>query len=221
MARSLSLIGSVMALLLVLFLVFGGSFEGWTAAALSAGIPPPILAFLIFILLAADIFLPVPSTLLAVAAGAAFGPVFGTAIVAAGLTAGAAIGFFLARRLGAPFCRKLIGEKEFERLSSLLNRYGPVLLVVLRPIPILAETSVLAAGAAGAGAKRALIAIIMTNLGISVAYTILGAWASDGEAFLVVLAASILVPGLGWTAARLLMRRDRGMDRKRASARAP
>lgn len=213
MARGFSLVFSIIILLLVLFLVFGGFFEGWTVEALSGEISPLALALLIFILLAADIFLPIPATLLAVTAGAAFGTVFGATIVAAGLTAGASLGLFLAQSLGAPFCQRLLGEKQFERLTLLLDRYGPVLLVVLRPVPILAETSVFAAGAAGAGIKRALVPITLANLGIALAYAALGAWASSSEAFLIVLAASILVPGLAWAAAQLLMRHFRNAAR--------
>lgn len=216
MARSLSLLFSMMAFLLLLFLLFGGAAESWTADTLSSGVPPLALAVLIFVLLAADILLPIPASLLAVAAGAAFGTVVGAAIVAAGLSAGAITGFFLAQSLGAPFCRKLLGNAEFERVSRLLDRYGPLLLVVLRPVPILAETSVLAAGAARVSPKRALAAVTLANLGIALGYAALGAWAINSGASAVVIAASMLIPALAWIAAKLLIR-SRGTKGRRSA----
>ena len=113
MARSIFLLLSVMAFLLLLFFLFGGALEGWTADTLSSGAPPFALAVLIFVLLASDILLPVPASLLAVAAGAAFGVVLGVAIVAAGLSAGAIIGFSWRRASARPSV-----ESCWARLSS-------------------------------------------------------------------------------------------------------
>ena len=216
MARSLSLLFSMMAVLLLLFFLFGGALENWTADTLSSGVPPLALGVLIFVLLAADILLPIPASLLAVAAGAAFGTVAGAAIVAAGLSAGAIIGFFLAQSLGAPFCRKLLSEAEFERVSRLLDCYGPVLLVVLRPVPIFAETSVLAAGTASVSPRRVLAAVTLANVGIAVGYTALGAWAMNSGSAAVVIAASMLIPAFAWIAAKLLIR-TRGTENRRSA----
>lgn len=79
---------------------------------------------------------PLPSWPVTVAAGALYGPWAGTLYSLVGGTAGAAINFWLARRVGQPLVRRTLGERWVERAG----RLGPVHFLVLslfgRLIPI-------------------------------------------------------------------------------------
>ena len=191
------------------FLLFGDAFEVWVADLLAQPATPIAVATAIFALLTVDILLPVPSSIVATVAGASLGPIVGALVIAAGLSAGCAVGFLLARRFGPPFCRAAVPAAEFTRLQALFARFGPLLLVLCRPVPVLAEASVLAAGAVGARAGPALLAMSLANLGIGATYATLGSLATDRVSFLAALAASCLVPTAGWAVTRRLRRPSR------------
>src|ERR1700752_3185157 len=64
--------------------------------------PPGYVAAAVVALLATDVFLPIPSSLVSTLAGWQLGALGGTAASWIGMTLGAAIGFAVARRFGQP-----------------------------------------------------------------------------------------------------------------------
>ena len=73
-------------------------------------------------------------------------------------------------------------------------------------MPVLAEASVLFAGACGVSLGSMLLTTALSNAGISLAYAVLGAVAGGSGSFLAVFAAAVVVPAL----AMGLMRWRRG-----------
>lgn len=161
------------------FLIWGEPLSAWMVVLVEAAPSRVVAALVIFALLAADIALPVPSSIVIVLAGAILGPVEGAIAAACGLTAGALAGFVAAREFGATHVRRWIGEREFVAISALLQRHNGLVLTLLRPVPVLSETSVLIAGAMGLPIGKTLLFVVLANAGVCTFYAVLGAAADD------------------------------------------
>jgi uncharacterized membrane protein YdjX (TVP38/TMEM64 family) len=192
----------VLCFILVPFALFEEPITAWARAQLSRP-PTLLLALLVGSLLASDVLLPVPSSLVGTASGALFGWAGGAAIAWAGMTIGCVGGFWLGRSAGRAGLRRFMGEREVSRAEALADRFGAAALVVSRPVPVLAEASVLFAGACGLPFATMLSLTALSNAGISLAYGILGAVAGGSGSFLAVFAAAVIVPALALGVARL------------------
>ncbi|MEZ5354289.1 MAG: VTT domain-containing protein [Bryobacteraceae bacterium] len=160
--------------------------RAWTAVVLAA-------------VLALDIVLPVPSSIVSTAAGTLLGFPLGAAASLAGMTAGCALGYGLGLRAPA---HRLVSMAELERLRAAQHRWGDWMLAIFRPVPVLAEASVLFAGMTRAPFARFLLLTALANLGISVIYAAAGAWAPGAGSFVYALAAALVLPGVAMWALR-------------------
>jgi len=185
----------LLAIILVPFFMFGSKIEAWTAEMMkSSPAARPAAALLMAALLASDILLPVPSSLASTACGYFAGIINGTLLSFAGMTLSSIAGYWLGRKPGAFAFNRSLGEKEIQKLQRLNNLYGFWLLVIARPVPVLAEASVFFAGLSGMRFRPFLVIISLSNLGISAAYAKLGSIASDMNTFLLAFGASMLLP---------------------------
>lgn len=91
------------------------------------------------VLVSARPFVFFPSTLLFIAGGLAFGPVWGTVLAAMGGTIAAVVTFLLARALGREFVQKQIPE-SVRRLQG--ERWGAGLVFFLNLVPLVPLTAV-------------------------------------------------------------------------------
>lgn len=207
-AGKIAALGLVMLALVVLpFVLFGEPLDR-LARSLIADPSSRLMAGLAGgLLLAADIVLPVPSTIVISGLGALLGLVGATAIAAAGLTLGCAAGYWLGRRLGHDFAERAMGAADFAFLSARLDRYGVLILAICRPVPILAEASVIAAGVAGLSAGKVLIVTTLANIGFAAVYAALGAAADTGAGLVAAVVASMGLPLAGLLAAKAWKRR--------------
>lgn len=200
-----------MLIVVASFLVAGAVVEDWLIALLAEPQGRLALGAIIFLLLAGDIVLPVPSSVAATAAGAALGPLGGTLVAGGGLAAGALAGLIGARWLGRERVAAALGSAEFVRLQSMLGRLGPLAVLLCRPVPVLAETSVLVAGACGATTRAMALPIGVGSLATGGVYAVLGSVAHDRASLALVLLASCLVPAAGWLLFRPKDRPRRGL----------
>ena len=88
-------------------------------------------------------------------------------------------------------------------MTRAAERYGDWVIIVLRPVPVLAEASLVFAGMAGMGGRRFAMLTSCANLGVSAAYAGVGAYAVNAESFLLAFAGSIAVPLAAMGLARL------------------
>lgn len=162
----------VALLLLVPFATVAG-LGGWERAPdLPGGVA--LGATIVIGLLAADVVLPVPSSAVLIAAGAALGPVNGAVAGTLGLVAGATFGY----ALGARFGREPTGP-DAERARRLLERWGPTALVLTRPVPLLAESTAVVAGSARMDLRRFLLAVVAGAVPTCVGLTLAGDAGAD------------------------------------------
>ncbi len=203
-ARWLLLGALLFAAILIPFFLFEDRINAAAAALLGAEHGRAAVAAGIVALLASDVVLPVPSSVVSTAAGALLGLSAGAAATWAGMTLGCLGGYLLGRSAGGAAIRKLLGPAEEARMAEAARRHGPWLLAVFRAVPVLAEASVISCGASRMPLRRFMPVIALSNLGVAMAYGVVGALAAEAASFLVVVAASILVPALGLLVARLL-----------------
>ena len=196
------LIGLMFALILIPFIIFERQFEAlgtWLAEGHASGW---VSASIIGALLALDVFLPVPSSIVSTGAGVLLGFWRGAAVIWIGMTIGCAIGYaFGAKAAGA--ARRLVGEDGLARANHIMERHGNWALVVSRPIPVLAESSVVFAGLARSPIRPFVWMTTLSNLGIALAYAAVGAFSMEMQSFLLTFAAALALPGVALLAGKL------------------
>lgn len=198
---------ALLAAILVPFALAGEWMDAWSVARLQAlAERPAAVAALVVGLLAGDVLLPVPSSIVATLSGAALGVLGGTLATFAGMTAGCLVAYALGRTAGAGAVTRMVGDTEVVRLRVLAGRHGAWSLALTRAVPVLAEASTLLAGAAAMPLGRFLAVTSAANLGIAAVYAAVGAHAADVRSFLLALAAAVGVPLAGWLLVRLLPR---------------
>ncbi|HEY6561496.1 MAG TPA: VTT domain-containing protein [Polyangiaceae bacterium] len=156
-------------------------------------------------LLAADVLLPVPSSVIGALLGARLGFAAGFAFALAGLCAGAGIGYALGRLLPLRFSRSK-GDA-----SGAGSRTAPALLLIVlsRPVPVLAEAIAITAGVTRVPLPTVALGVVLGN----VLYA--AALAGNGAALLPDhlagpgLVLPMLLPVISWLAWRWATRRRR------------
>ncbi|GBF04619.1 hypothetical protein DAERI_020216 [Deinococcus aerius] len=157
-------------------------------------------------LLATDVLLPVPSSVVMLAHGALYGAPLGTLLSLVGSVGATLLGFALGRR-GGPLLERLVPPGARTRSEALLRRWGPLALVVTRPVPLLAETVAVLAGASPLRWRQVIPAATLGALPSAFLYAWAGATASGlGTAWVVGAVAATAVAF--WLVGRWLEQRS-------------
>lgn len=192
--RSFKVIAIVLLIPALPFLLFGSQMDAWAAAWRASPPAKPVVAGVIISLLATDIFLPIPSSVINTLAGYELGVLAGTVACWLGMSIGAILGFALAKRWGQPFALWLTKESDLARMRWLSERYGPGVLILTRGVPILAEASVLLMGIHDLSWRRFLLPVLLSNLALAFAYAKFGEFAEHNEWLPLAICASIAIP---------------------------
>jgi uncharacterized membrane protein YdjX (TVP38/TMEM64 family) len=148
-------------------------------------------------LLIADVVLPVPSSIVMVAHGALFGVLWGTTLSLVGSVGAAVFGFAIGRR-GGKLLERAVTPAERERASSILERWGTLAIIVTRPVPLLAETVAIMAGASSMSWRAIILASIAGSLPMALLYALTGAAVADLQNTALMFGVVLLVAGLFW-----------------------
>lgn len=154
-------------------------------------------------LLIADVLLPVPSSLVMIAHGALFGVAVGTLLSLIGSVGAALTGFALGRR-GGKWLEKGITPEERERVERMLERWGALAIVLTRPVPLLAETTAIMAGASAMSWQRLLAASFAGSLPPSLLYALTGSVAASFQNATLMFCFIMLVSAIFWMISRKL-----------------
>lgn len=205
MKRYLLIMASMIAFFLMLFFVVEAlgvpllvdptpwmQHGGVLAAALGVG------------LLIADVLLPVPSSLVMVAHGALFGVWTGTFLSLLGSVGAALFGFAIGRR-GGKLLERVVSPVERNRADQILARWGALAIVVTRPIPLLAETVAIMAGASPSLSwGQMALAALVGSLPPALLYALTGAAVANFQSTALMFGVVLLVTGSFWLTGRLL-----------------
>jgi len=157
-------------------------------------------------LLIADVLLPVPSSLVMVAHGALFGVAVGTLLSLLGSVGATWFGFAIGRR-GGKFLERVATPAERARADRLLVRWGALAVVVTRPLPLLAETVSIMAGASPISWTSVTLASLAGSLPSALLYALTGAAVANFQSTAMVFGVVLVVAGLFWLIGRLLIAR--------------
>ncbi len=193
---------AIFALILVPFFLFEDQITAFAQQLAGGGASRWYVALGMGALLAFDVVLPVPSSLTSAATGALLGFWQGMAVIWAGMTASCAFGYYLGAR-GAGFARRFVGDAGLARAEQLAARYGDFGFVICRPVPVLAEASVIFAGLVRAPMGRFMVMVGWSNLGIAAGYAAVGAFSMRADSFLIAFAGALVLPAIAWGIARL------------------
>jgi uncharacterized membrane protein YdjX (TVP38/TMEM64 family) len=136
-----------------------------------------------------------------VAHGALFGVVLGTLLSLLGSTGAAVFGFWIGRH-GGKLLERLVTAEERARANRLLERWGILAIIVTRPIPLLAETVAIMAGASPLGWGRTILAALAGSLPPALLYALTGASAGRFQNTALMFLFVLLITGIFWLVGR-------------------
>ena len=194
--------------LLAPFLLFGDRFDAFAAALVDGGAYRATAVGAIALMLVLDVMLPVPSSLVSTAAGALLGFSAGTLLIWASMTIGCALAW-VAGRISVGAAARLVGEDSLRRAAQGWERYRWWALLVCRPVPVLAEASVVFSGVVRAPVSGVIGITGLANAGLAAAYAAVGSAGAQQASFLLVFAGAVGLPGV----ALLLWRHFAGTTR--------
>lgn len=155
-------------------------------------------ALTVVILLAADVFLPVPSSLIMILSGAVFGVLWGSIFSLAGSVGGEWLGFELVRRYGRRISSRILTGNDIERVHDLFAYHGAAAVLITRALPIVMETISMVAGLSGMKRKTFLLASLAGTAPIVVVYAYAGAVSRRTGSLVPAIVMIIAVTGAGW-----------------------
>ncbi|WP_046220186.1 3-dehydroquinate synthase [Photobacterium halotolerans] len=202
---------SVMALITISFLLFEQDAMGWVSSAISQlsgshGSGLFLLFLFVVVILAFDIVLPVPSSVVAMFAVTALGPLPGAASVWLGLTLGCCVGYWLGDCSEKWMGTRWLSVKERQKARQLADKMGGGALIMMRGVPVLAETSVIAAGMLGYPFAKFLLFTSLANGWLAGAFAYVSLYSAESDPFFLVVAGSVLIPVIGWLLHRFWQR---------------
>jgi uncharacterized membrane protein YdjX (TVP38/TMEM64 family) len=155
-------------------------------------------AAVITALLVLDVFLPIPSSVVMVLSGAVFGVTWGALIALLGSVLGQWVGFELVRQFGRRAASRVVADEELRDVHRFFERYGPVAVIVTRPLPIVMETMSLVAGLSAMSRPVFLGAAIAGTAPIVFVYAYAGAVSRQAGSWVPAVVILVTVGGAGW-----------------------
>jgi 3-dehydroquinate synthase len=168
------------------------------------------LAGWIVALLAADVFLPVPSSVVATGAGLLLGYAAGFTAIWVGLTTGCVLGYWFGTTAGRAFVLRAVSEEGLASAERLFMQFGTFALVICRAVPVLAEVSVIFAGISRMRLRTFAAVVVTSNAGIAAAYAAIGYFALTLDSWLLALIAAMALPAVAGVLVKGLVRRSAG-----------
>jgi uncharacterized membrane protein YdjX (TVP38/TMEM64 family) len=197
-------------LVIVTFLLFG-NIEKWVEINLQSKQHQATYALLSFSILASDILLPIPSSLVMILNGKVLGVFAGTSISLLSGVLSSCIGFYLGRKAN-PLLDKLFTNKDKEISNTLFQKFGNVAITISKALPIISEAISFVSGTTAISFKTFLLYSIVGHFIVALIYACVGIFASTLSSSLI--AAIIIVAALliGWVTQ--LMIRQKSADKK-------
>lgn len=176
LAAKLSCLGLVLVVFVLMsFLLWEQNIAAFSGRLFNELTTPIVIAVVLIVLLSFDCLLPTPSSLVSAAAALYFGLSTGALVIFIGMTLGVVIGYLVgAKAATIPYIDSLFREEEIRIVNEYSSKYGLLSLSIARPIPVLAEVSVMMAGLSRVPFKRVFLFTLPANLLISITYAFLG-----------------------------------------------
>ncbi len=185
----------LLVVILIPFFLFHEYMDNWTAQILkTSGEHPFYTAVLLAFLLLSDILLPVPSSIVSIGAGFLLGFVYGTIVSFIGMTAGCLLGYALGK--GSSKTMKWLDTETRHRMERFFQRHGNWSVILARPVPVLAEASAFFAGISKMNFRAFVLISSLSNLGISLMYSVVGSYSVSVNSILLAFTGAIILPAV-------------------------
>ncbi len=156
-----------------------------TALVRDAGPAAPLVFFLLQVVQV--IVAPIPAPAVALMGGFLFGPFVGSLLSIAGVAAGSALAFWLARRFGRVAVERFVPAGAIARFDALTARRGAVGLFLAFLVPGFPDDALCFVGGLTTIPLRRLVAIaVLGRTPTVIALSLVGAGIADGDIALVV-----------------------------------
>jgi uncharacterized membrane protein YdjX (TVP38/TMEM64 family) len=152
-------------------------------------------------LLVLDVVLPVPSSIVMGVNGQLFGVAMGTMVSLFGTMAAAVVGFWIGRT-GGPLLDRIVSAEERRRADRVLKKWGPLAVIVSRPVPMLAEVMTILAGTSRMTWPVFLLSALLGSVPMCYLFSLAGEQAS----LVVMFGAVIGLAAVFWVVGRWLIR---------------
>jgi len=196
----ISFIAVIITTLILPLIFFETSFAKYGDIALKwAGENSLYVSIVVISALTLDVFLPVPNGLTNTLAGASLGWAKASFIVWLGLNSGAILGYFVGRFAGRPIAKKIVGDKDLSKAEESAKNIDTLGLILARPVPAFAELSTLAAGMINMPFKKFFYVIVITNIGVAIIFSGLGAAALSNESSTIAFFGVAILPAILYT----------------------
>tara|TARA_B100002019_G_scaffold254488_1_gene236569 strand:- start:1959 stop:2591 length:633 start_codon:yes stop_codon:yes gene_type:complete len=196
----ISFITVIITTLILPLIFFETSFVKYGEMALKwAGENSLYVSLVVISALTLDVFLPVPNGLTNTLAGISLGWAKASFVVWLGLNTGAILGYFVGRFAARPIAKKLIGDKDLAQAEESAKNIDILGLILARPVPAFAELSTLAAGMIKMPFKKFLYVIVITNIGVAIIFSGLGAAALSNESSTIAFFGVAILPAILYT----------------------
>jgi uncharacterized membrane protein YdjX (TVP38/TMEM64 family) len=166
--------GAIASLMLLAYLFVEAAAPDLPTALVSSVERRTLASFGGVVILAADCLLPVPASAVMILHGAIFGVAAGTMYSFVGAMIAAIFAFALGRLARNP-AHRVPTTESMRYAERIYRRWGLPVVIVSRPIPILAETIAIIAGTSSMGFTRFTLGTTVGLLPTCVAYALIGA----------------------------------------------
>lgn len=155
-------------------------------------------------LLAGDLILPVPGTIVISALGYIYGFLIGGLVATTGLVVAGLLGYGVGWLFGERTARRWLGARDFERGRLHFASGGGWVVAMSRALPILPEVISCTAGLVRMPFKRFVVALVCGSVPMGFLFAAIGQAGHDAPEWSLVM--SMLAPGMLWFAASRIMR---------------
>jgi uncharacterized membrane protein YdjX (TVP38/TMEM64 family) len=187
-------VGVLLAFVLLPFVFWGNPLEQRTSTLTDGDVAGALAAAAVVLMLAADIALPIPSSVVMVLSGARFGFVTAMSLSWVGLMLGCIAAYELGVRYGPRVLTRLVGREAAAAVADTTQRFGAFALMMFRAVPVLAEASVILAGASRLPRRAFLPAAAASNLVVAAVYAAAGRRSADGGSLAVAVLVTMALP---------------------------
>lgn len=146
---------------------------------------------LAILLLVADLFLPIPATIIMAALGFIYGPIVGGLLSAIGSFISGALGYWLCRLMGENAAIKILGKKEYERGKNMSSKVGGWVVALSRWLPVFPEVVACMAGLIQMPPNNFYMALASGSLPLGFVYAVIGSSGNISPGLAIVLSAGI------------------------------
>lgn len=153
-----------------------------------------------WVLLVADVFLPIPGTVVMSALGWVYGAVWGGLLAAVGSVLAGLVAYGVGRLFGERGARAILGAQDFERGRQLFRQGGGWLVCLSRAWPIFPEVVACTAGLVRMPLRRFLPPLVCGSVPMGWVFAAIGAAGREMPGL--ALGLSLALPAVLWGLAR-------------------